>query len=136
MIQDLIDWLVKYPEFDKVFDVSKEGTQQLIDFLGTDTVEVRNYVRNGSRRTLRDDYVLQVSRPFLQMIERKENADFLMNFQKWVDQQSNDGKVPLLGNHGRQRTWVDAQQYVENELSTETAIYQVRLHIQYEVISI
>lgn len=135
-IQDIINWLTTYEGFTSVFDVSKQGTGQLIDFLGTETLEVIPYVRQGSRRRLRNDYLLNVSKPFLQLAERKDNADFLVAFQKWVDTESFSNRVPELGNHGRQRTWVDAQQFVVNDTDTETAVYQIRLHISYEVVKL
>ncbi len=135
-IQDIIDWLQTYAGFTDVFDISRQGTSQLIDFLGTETLDVVPYVRSGSKRNLRNDYLLNVSKPFLRLAERKENADFLVAFQKWVDTESFSNRVPLLGNHGRQRTWVDAQQFVVNDINTETAVYQIRLHISYEVVKL
>lgn len=136
VIQSIITWLQTYTGFTDVFDVSSRNTNQLIDFLGTETLEVIPYVRQGSKRILRNDYLLNVSKPFLQLAERKDNADFLVAFQKWVDTESFNNRVPLMGNHGRQRTWVDAQQFVVSDKDTEMAVYQIRLHISYEVVEL
>lgn len=135
MIQDIIDWLVTYDEFNEIFDVSSDNASQVIDFLGTETISITNYIRIGYKRVLRDDYLLQVSKPFLKLLERKANTDFLIGLQKWVDNQNILGLVPKIGNHGKQRAWVDAQQFLTNNVEEEVAVYQVRLHIQYEVIS-
>lgn len=132
-IQSIIDWLVTYPKFAETFDVAREGTGQLIDYLGTEIIETTYFVRVGQKERRRNDYLLQVSKPFLTMLQRKENADFLVDLQKWVSEQSVNGLVPKLGNIGRQRTWVDAQEFVENVASDETAIYQVQMHIEYSV---
>lgn len=136
VIQSIITWLQTYAGFTDVFDVSSRNTNQLIDFLGTETLDVIPYVRQGSKRILRNDYLLNVSKPFLQLAERKDNADFLVAFQKWVDAESFNNRVPLMGNHGRQRTWVDAQQFVVSDKDTEMAVYQIRLHISYEVVEL
>ena len=132
-ITQIINWLKTFPDFVKTFDVSREGTGQLIDFLGTEIIETVPFVRKGYIERRRNDYVLQVRKPFLAMLQRKQNADFLVRLQKWVAAQSNAGSVPQLGNHGRQKAWVDAQQFVEMEGSDESAIYQVQMHIEYSV---
>lgn len=132
-ITNIINWLKTFPDFVKTFDVSREGSGQLIDFLGTEIIETITFVRVGYVERRRNDYVLQVQKPFLQLLQRKQNADFLVKLQKWVASQSNAGLVPQLGNHGRQKAWVDAQQYVEMEGNDETALYQVQMHIEYSV---
>lgn len=133
-IQSIIDWLMTYPKFVETFDVAKEGTGQLIDYLGTEILETQYFLRIGQKEKRRNDYILQVSKPFLTILQRKENADFLVDLQKWVSEQSVKDLVPRLGNNGRQRAWVDAQEFVENEASDETAIYQVQMHIEYNVL--
>ena len=132
-IESIIKWLTSYPDFSATFDVSREGTGQLIDFLGTEILETNFFVRIGYVERRRNDYILEVRKPFLELLQRKRNADFLSNLQKWVASQSNLGHVPLLGNHGRQKAWVDAQQYVDMDDSDETALYQVQMHIEYSV---
>ena len=130
-IQSIIDWLETFPKFKKTFDVTKEGTDQLIDFLGTEILDTQYYVRVGQKERRRNDYVLEVAKPMLKLLQRKQNADFLVDLQKWVSDQSVKGLVPVLGNHGRQKAWVDAQQYIELDESNEVGLYQVQLHIEY-----
>ncbi len=133
-IDSIIDWLKTYPEFVKMFDVSKlNDNGQLIDFVGTTTVSENKFLSGTSISEYANDYILQVEKSFISVLARKQNAEFLTNFQKWVREQSRLDLVPQLGNHGKQNTYVDAQQFVGNDTNREVAIYQVMLHIEYKI---
>lgn len=132
-IDSIISWLRSYEKFDKVFDVSKNSEGALIDFSGTSEISKVLFKRGKSITKYVNDYILQVEKPFLTILQRKSNAEFLTDLQKWVRQQSKDNLVPLLGNHGNQKTYVDAQQFVGDDANREVATYQVMLHIEYKI---
>jgi len=115
-----------------MFDVtraSKDG--QLIDFKGTTELDKTSFFSGKSITTFVNDYILQVDKPFLTMINRKANSEFLVDLQKWV--RANSLGCPKLGNHGRQKVYVDAQEFLGNDTNTEIATYQVQLHIEYKI---
>lgn len=131
-IQAIINWLTTYPRFAKMFDITKASKDgQLIDFKGTTEIDVNKFLRGKSVTTYVNDYILQVEKPFLTMLNRKDNSEFLTDFQKWV--RANAYACPQLGNHGYQKVFVDAQEFLGSDENKESAMYQVMLHIEYKI---
>ena len=133
-IESLISWLSTNPAFVTQFDVTRDNAEQLIDFVGTDLIQSVSYIRHGSKTILRNNYILQVERPYLKLVNRKENSDFLSGFVDWVADQSERGLVPRFGNYGKQKAWVDSQEFLDIDESRKTGIYQLQLHIEYAVL--
>ena len=133
-IDSIIKWLKTYPEFVKMFDVSKlDDGGQLIDFAGTTIVSENKFLSGKSVTEYVNDYILQVEKSFVSVLARKKNSEFLTDFQKWVRNQNRLKLIPELGNHGIQKTYVDGQEFVGNDSNREVATYQVMLHIEYKI---
>lgn len=134
------NWIATYPDFDILGQFMVDYTDQAAPGSGgifpTGLVEIDRREDVLGNVTVTNQYNFAVYCVFAKSpkddIGASFNADWVMGFQKWVQAQSIQGKVPKLGNTNDKET-AKAQNGVLYEQPGEgTAMYAVQLSVQYK----
>ena len=118
------------------FTVSKPNASAL-ESIGSAMIGEPKIDVHGNMRTNRQaNFNLWLLRESNHNVLRTETANFLLNFEQWVEQQQFDQLCPKLSSHeytkAKEFMWADNGIYFsEWEDKSEASIYLVQLHISY-----
>ena len=139
-LEKLRDWLATYPDFDILSRFQVDYTDQAVPGNGglfpTGLVEIARYEDVLGNITVTNQYNFAIYCVF----EKAEgddvgavlNADWVMDFQRWAQEQSIRRRAPQFGNTG-EREVIKAQNGLLYEAEGEgTAVYMIQLSIQFK----
>ncbi len=131
-------WLVTYPEFDILNDFQVDYTDQIPNNGGifpSGLVEVERRSDIMGNVTVTNQYNFGLYYVFVKSpdddIGAAVNADWLMGFQEWAQEQSILGLAPVFGDIPNAEKII-AQNGVLYETNNGTATYMVRLSVQFK----
>lgn len=139
-LEKIRQWIATYPDFDILGTFRVDYTDQAVPGNGglfpTGLVEVARVEDILGNVTVTNQYNFGLYTVFAKSpgddIGAAINADWVMGFQRWVQEQSVRGLVPRFGNTNDRET-AQAQNGVLYEPNGEgTAVYMVQLNIRYK----
>ena len=133
-LEKIQDWIKTFPQYDALTTFSVDYTSAEPTnggLMPAGLVEVSRTTDIVGNVTVSNQYSFTLYFVFLKSpgdeTTAEENAQWLMDFQDWVQAQSATGKAPLFGDDARQET-MKAQNGMLLEADAEgTAVYSVNL---------
>jgi hypothetical protein len=124
-------------------DFSPMGTQKLLtmapngstlDYVGSNmTSDTNDFVRINRETMRQANFQVWLLRKSNHEIYREEIADFLFNFEQWIEFCQAHGLTPKISDFPYEEVlWADNGVYFAEWDGEQTSLYQVQLHIGYK----
>lgn len=139
-LEKIREWLKTYPCYDILSEFHVDYTDCIPSNAGIfpeGLVEIsRNETITGNVK-VQNQYNFGIYYTFLKSpgddVGAMFNSQWVMDFQRWVQEQSVLKKVPTFGNYQTEREVVSAQNGVLYQVDEEgTAVYMVRLSVKFQ----
>lgn len=141
-----MDFISTCPFLEK-YNISLDpiGTQAMIterpdgsalDYNGSSMVDDKRDALGNRKFTRRASFTLWLRRAARHEVQRQEIADFLFNFEQWVEYQQVLQRCPKLSVREQDKEyetmWADDGLYVSKwEDGSEANLYAIQLHVEY-----
>lgn len=138
-LDKLRDWIKTFPGYDILADFQVDYTDQMTANSGgifpSGLVEVARSTDIMGTVTVTNQYNFSLYYTFLKSpgddVGAAVNADWVMDFQEWVQEQSITGKAPIFGDLPKEERMI-AQNGTLYEFDAEgTALYAVQLSVRF-----
>lgn len=139
-LEKIKNWIAEYPGHDILSQFHVDYTDKIpanggIYPSGLTEIDRRKTIKGDVR--VKMQYNFGIYYIFTKAPGDDEGAEFnsqwVMDFQKWVCEQSALGRAPLFGSHNTQQEKIKAQDGVLYAADDEgTAVYMVQLSVQFE----
>lgn len=136
VIQTIKDWIATFPGYEKLGDMQ-------VDFLaplpGSNSIAPSGLVEVSRTEDIMGNYTVQNQYNFSLFFvfyrpeggeETEDNAEWVLNFQEWVQEQDIRGKTPTFGNRTISTVAQNGMLYTADEEGT--GVYMVQLSVNYE----
>jgi hypothetical protein len=111
----------------------KDVERFALEYVGSNLDDYRQFITGGAESVRQANFQLWIKRKSNGNDFRKETADFIYNFERWVDYCQHNELTPTIGDDPTaELMWADNGAYaVAWEDGRQASVYMIQLHIQY-----